>query len=385
MKRGRVENDLLLNVARRDLDERGKDVIRHLLNEQIDWKYLIEAARSHGLIPLLHRHLTSFQSDIPTKEFESIREAALANSQSVLYLVNQLQNLVNRFAEENLPALVFKGPVLAEMAYGEMSSRQAGDLDILIERKDFDRAKSVLESLGYRMTPQLTSKQETAHIGFHCEIQFVRDNGFTVVDLHWSLSPKAFPFKFNTAEVINRAQPVSLGALRLNTFSNEDLILFQSQHGAKHYWPRLEWISSLAEMIRLNPSVDWAMLIQRARDARLVRSLAIGLHLARTVGEVQIPEAVFSQVDPQGRMKKVAEDTMARLFTPEPNYKSLAAVRKNVDIMDRKRDVAAALLRAIFVPTLSDWETLRLPQSLHFFYYVCRPFRLVVNYAIKGS
>jgi putative nucleotidyltransferase-like protein len=374
-----------LNVARRELDERRKGVIRHLLNERIDWDYLIEAAHCHGLIPLLHRHLTPFQSDIPTKEFESIRQAALANSQSVLYLVNQLQNLVNRFAEERLPVLAFKGPVLAQMAYREMSSRQAGDLDILIERKDFDRAKSVLESLGHRMTPQLTRKQEAAHLGFHCEVQFLRDNGFTVVDLHWSLSPKAFPSRLNTAEVINRAQRVSLGALTLNTFSTEDLILFQSLHGTKHYWPRLEWISSLSELISLNPKVEWTMLIERARNARLVRSLAMGLRLARMVGEVQIPEAVFSQVDPKGRMKKVAEEAMAALFTPQTNYRSLRAVRKRFRIMDRKRDFAASLLRVVFVPTLSDWEAFSLPQSLHFFYYVCRPFRLVVNYAIKGS
>jgi Uncharacterised nucleotidyltransferase len=377
----RGEQSLLLLIARRDLDAAKANEIRKLLRGSIDWNYLVETARQHGLIPLLYRHLSALQADVPPVEFERIKQETVENSQSVLYLIDQLRLLLNRFQDENLPVLVFKGPILSQLAYGEMSLRAAGDLDLLIERREYVRARSILESLGFQIAPSLNGAQQAAHLGFHCEIQFMRDNWFTVVDLHWSLTPKVFPFALTTNELMARAQPVSLAGVTVNTFGLEDLILFLSMHGAKHYWQRLEWISSLAEMIRSHPEIDWPALTNLARMARGVRILALGLHLAQRVGEIEIPESVFAEIDRVGTMKKVAEERMAELFKPQRReYRSVAAVRENLKIMDRRRDVFTSLVRAVFVPTISDWETLTLPKSLHLLYYVLRPFRLAGSY-----
>lgn len=377
------EQSLLLCIARRDLDDARTTELHRLLQGPIDWNDLIETACQHRLIPLLHRHLSTVQTDAPQVELERIRREALENSQSVLYLMAQLRTIINCFDEEKLPLFVFKGPLLAQLAYGELSLRQAGDLDLLIHRRDFNRARSILESLGFQMAPPLTASQQTAHLGFHCEIQFMRDNRFTVVDLHWSLTPKAFPFVVNTEELMERAESLSLAGVGVKTFGLEDLILFQSMHGAKHYWLRLEWISSIAEIIRSNAQIDWALLIKRSRVARGTRMLALGLHLAKEVSEVEIPPEVFEAIDQDGAMKKVAAERMAELFRPQRReYRSVKAVRENLKIMDRKRDVIASLLRAVFVPTISDWETLTLPGSLHLLYYVLRPFRLAGRYAI---
>jgi len=385
MKTVRVEHDLLLRVARLDLDEIKKGELTQLQKKQIDWEYLISTARQHGLIPLLHRHLSSSLAEIPTAQLERIRQESIENSQAVLHLIGRLRELLKVFNEEHLPALIFKGPVLSEIAYGENSLRQAGDLDILVQVENFNDAKRLLESLGYEMTPPLTSTQQAAHLGFHCEIQFMRDNRFTVVDLHWSLTPKAFPFVLNPEEWIARGQQVSFAGVPLRTFGLEDLILFQSMHGAKHYWSRLEWISSLAEIIRSHSQIDWVALINRARSARGVRILALGLHLAQRVGDVEIPQPVLSEIDADGAMKKIAEERLAELFIPQRSeYRSVRAIRDNLKIMDRKRDVMASMLNAVFVPTISDWQTLTLPNSLYLFYYVLRPFRLGVTYAVAA-
>lgn len=378
------EQSLILCIARRDLDDARKTELRRLLQGPIDWKDLVATARRHGLIPLLHRQLSEVETDVPPVEFERIRREALENSQSVLYLITQLRTIINCFVEEKIPLFVFKGPILAQRAYGEISLRQAGDLDLLIHRSHFNRVRSILESLGFQMAPPLTASQQTAHLGFHCEIQFMRDNRFTVVDLHWSLTPKAFPFLVSTEELMERAESLSIAGVDVKTFGLEDLILFQSMHGAKHYWLRLEWISSIAEIIRSNSQIDWTVLIKRSRVARGTRMLALGLHLAREVGEVEIPPEVFAAIDQDGAMKKVAAERMAELFRPQRReYRSLKAVRENLKIMDRKSDVIASLLRAVFVPTISDWETLTLPGSLHLLYYVFRPFRLAGRYTVS--
>lgn len=380
----RPEQKLLFCVARRDLDERRQVELRTLLAAPLDWDYLISTARKHGLIPLLYRHVDSIDCDIEPAQCANIKRESIENCQAVLHLIGRLSKLLNLFKENGIPVLVFKGPTLAEQAYGENSLRQAGDLDVLIERRRFELARNLLESLGYQMSPTLTPSQLAAHLKLHCEIQFEQDDGFTVVDLHWSSTPQAFPVEFDTNAVLRRSQTLSIGGTRVNTFSAEDLILFQCVHGAKHYWSRLEWIASLAELIRNQPRIDWDALILFARVARASRMLALGLNLSKQLGDVDIPDSVFDKIDARGSMRTLARQTLATMFDERPTeYLSIRAISKNFQIMDRKRDVLSSILRVIFVPTLSDWESLSLPESFHPFYYVLRPLRLMKSYSVS--
>ena len=375
----RAEHELLLCIARRDSDDRRQGDLRRLLAAPLDWTYLISTARTHGLIPLLYRHLAIVVDDVPPAHLAAVKQESIENCQSVLTLMGRLREVLQLFNQRGLPVLVFKGPVLAEIAYGENSLRQAGDVDVLIEVENFQRAKQLLESLGYEMVPALTSSQQKAHLNFHCEIQFMRDNWFTVIDLHWSLAPRTFPFELKTRDVFARSRETSVGGQRVKTFGVEDLILFQCMHGAKHYWSRLEWITSIAEIIRSEKDIDWVQLIARARATNSLKMLALGLNLAITLGDVKIPSDVC---DETAFMRPFADETLATIFNKrELEYSSARAMKKNFRIMDRKRDVFASMFRAVFVPTLSDWQSLSLSPALQPLYYCYRPFRLLKTYA----
>ena len=375
----RPEHELLLRIARRDSGEEQHEDLRRLLSAPLDWVYLISTARTQGLIPLLYRHLITVVGDVPPSHFAALKQESLENCQAVLTLMGRLTEVLKLFNQTDLPVLVFKGPILAELAYGENSLRQAGDVDVLVEIENFQRAKELLESLGFEMVFALTSSQQKAHLKFHCEIQFMRDNGFTVIDLHWTLAPQAFPFALKTKDVFARSRQTSVGGQRFRTFGVEDSILFQCMHGAKHYWSRVEWITSLAETIRSEKDIDWPKLIERARETNSVKMLALGLNLARKLGDVKIPSNVCDEI---GFMQPIADATMATIFDKrEVEYSSARAIKKNFQIMDRKRDVLAAMFRAVFVPTLSDWQSLSLSPSLQPLYYCYRPFRLLKTYA----
>src|SRR2546423_1903466 len=226
-----AEQQIILSVARR---ERYLDIRRDL-----NWDYLFTLAQAHGLLPLLHKHLNNADS-IPLQFLSRLKQATVANSQAVLHLVGKQLRVYKLFKENNIPVALFKGPLLAQMAYGELSLRQAGDIDLLIHRHHFDRATALLEAGGYQMHPKLTPAQLDSHLAFHCELPFVRDDWFTVVDLHWQLAPRSFVFRLTAEEVISRLQTVSFGGTEVHTFSNEDLVLYQSIHGAKHLWRRLK-------------------------------------------------------------------------------------------------------------------------------------------------
>ena len=366
-----VANNLLLYIARRDIDPAH---LHSLINHDLDWDYLLALAYAHGLLPLLHKHIAT--DLVPAHIISRLKRESVANSQNVLHLTGKQLRIYKLFKENNVAVALFKGPLLAQMAYGEISLRQAGDIDLLIHRRDFTRARLLLESLGYEMTPQLTAAQLSSHLNNHCEIQFMRDEWLTVVDLHWDLAPRSFVFGVKPEDVMSRLQPVSLAGTTVETFGAEDLLLYQAMHGAKHLWRRLEWISCLAESLRATTTIDWDTLVDRAAKAHATRMLALGLRLVEEFSDFAVPSEVFAAIDPNKTMGQMAQQIRAQLFTTFGPAESTETNLYNLRIMDRKGDAVISALRSIFVPTLPDWQSLALPASLHPLYYAYRPLRL---------
>ena len=360
------ENEFLLCIARREFTNP---------RAGLDWDYIFTTAQAHGLLPLLHKHLS--KADVPLHFLSRLKRESVANSQSILHLIAKQLRVYKLFKENEIPVALFKGPLLAQMAYGDFSLRQAGDIDMLIHRQHFTRAGSLLESLGYEMYPKLTAPQLASHLNNHCEIQFVRDDWFTVVDLHWDLAPRSFVFKLKADEVMSRLQSVSLAGTVVETFSAEDSVLYQAMHGAKHLWRCLEWITALAETIRATPSINWDVVIDRAVQAHATRILALGLRLVENFCHTPIPNAV----DPDRSMQRMAQNIREQIFATGGPAHSTETNLYNLRIMDRKRDALLSACRALFVPTLSDWQALALPPRLHSLYYAFRPLRLSKVYS----
>jgi len=379
--RSRPEHEVVVCIARRELDAEQRTRLLSLLAQVQDWDYLFAAASTHGMIPLLQKHLHSLDAYPAPIEFRArVRRQSLSNSQNVLHLIGKQLKLYRLFKENSITTAIVKGSALAQAAYGDFSLRQAGDIDVLISRCHFDRAKVLLESLGYQMTPQLTATQLSSHLASNCEIQFVRDDWFTIVDLHWALAPKSFVFKMDTDELLSRLQPVAIAGTEIETLATEDLIVYSSMHGAKHLWRALEWISSLGELLRATESIAWDTVVERAEHAHATRMLALGLRLAESLSNVDIPTAVWRSVDPDESTKRMAQETLAEIFDVATAAASTETNLYNLKIMDRKRDAFVSALRAIFVPTMADWSTLNLPPLLHSLYYAYRPLRLSKAY-----
>ena len=367
------EHQLLLAVARRDATEVRQ--IAALVHGRLDWDYVLATAFNHGLVPLLQKHLTAAAADlVPGQVLARLKRESVANSQSVLHLIGKQLKVYRTLQEHGIRVAIFKGALLAQMAYGEVGLRQAGDIDLLIHSRDFAQARSLLESLGYEMMPQLTASQLASHFAFHCEIPFVRDEWFTVVDLHWGLAPRSFVFDVDAGEVMSRLQSVSLAGTMVETFGIEDMVLYQSMHGAKHLWRRLEWIVSLAELVRVS-EIDWAAVRRRAEAAHATRMLALGLRLVEAFTDVEVP-----QIDPEGVMKRLAAQIKSEIFLVSRTADSSETNLYNFKVMDRKRDALVSTLRSLLVPTFPDWEALNLPAPLHSLYYAVRPLRLSKTY-----
>ena len=377
------QTEILRCVARRELDSQLRERLCSLMRQEFDWQTLFSRAIKHGVASLLHKHLSTVNPDaIPSALLAETKRAAVENSQSVLFLTSRLLKLHEAFSSNGIQLAIFKGAVLSQLAYGEPSLRRAGDVDVLIRPEDFTKARTLLEELGYVMVPSLTASQLQWHQDFHCEIQFMRDDWFTIVDLHWKLSPKSFYFELDVEDVLSRLQSVEIAGTQIQTFGTEDLILYLSMHGTKHIWHRLEWISSLSEVIGSAPEINWSSLCDRAAQAHASRMLGLGLRLTNEVFGTVVPSSVFATLDARQSLRRLARKIYANIFRAgRGRLSSTDMVLHNFKVMDRKREFLLATIRAIYTPTLSDFDAVTLPDSLNVLYYGLRPLRLSKAYA----
>ena len=141
--------ELLLCCAR---THPGSTVIEHvktLLAGPVDWKRLVQMAHRNRVIPLLHLNVDRLEwRAVPEEIRAELHSDQQSNAATCLRLAGELVRLVALLEQAGIPAIPFKGVALAARAYGDLALRDAGDIDLLVHRRDVVRAVGLLESTG---------------------------------------------------------------------------------------------------------------------------------------------------------------------------------------------------------------------------------------------
>jgi hypothetical protein len=384
MLTARPENQILICVARRSLDDRTADKLRQLLRSDLDWEYLLEAANRHCLIPLLYIHLSAIAHETVPERFKSrLGYANHENTQSSFFLIGELLKILKCFEANSIAAIPFKGPTLAQSVYGDVGLRQFADLDVLVHRRDVPRVKELLVSRGFKPTPDLTTAQQAALLRFDCAYNFDNGNG-VVLDVHWDFVEPHSSLAFDPDPFWDRLEAITIGGNQLMTLSPEDLLLVLCLHGFTHFWERLGWICDVASLIDQKKDIDWQLVLANANRLGMRRILLLGLVLATDLLNATMPLEIRKVVSGDAVVKRLADQMQQQLFLPEsPRPGLFGGAVLSLNMRERKRDKLRFCFRLITTPRRYDWLALSLPDSLFFLYYLLRPLRLAGKYGAR--
>src|SRR3972149_3253348 len=128
--------------------EAGSDTrIRTLLDAPLDWPRLEAAAEWHGVLSLVYGRLRDAAPDlVPGPAMTRLREASTANARRNLFLAGALLRVLDLLRSQGIPAVAYKGPTLAALAYGDLTRRDFADNDIMIRRRDFAAGPGLLST-----------------------------------------------------------------------------------------------------------------------------------------------------------------------------------------------------------------------------------------------
>lgn len=387
----RPEAEMLLCCARTQMDTARSERIRQLLQQEIDWSYLLQLALQHRVMPLLSWQLNAICPEaVPKATLEQLRGYFHANAQRNLFLLGELFRLLNLFQVHTIRAIPFKGPVLAVLTYGNLSLRQFGDLDFLVHKQDIRRATRLLVAQGYHTANQLDGDHEEGSPLSKYHV-FVRDDGRVKVDLQWQISGKFFSFQLSAERLWERLEPISLAATTVLNLPPEDLLLLLCMHGCKHLWERLRWICDVAEFIRVHQEIDWERVMDQAGSMGSERMLRLGLFLAHDLLGATLSDPVLRRVQADPVVKSVAGEVRPKLFADIPERpgdveRLIFYFRMRKGWRDRLGYSSGYLvqyLRIALVPSAKDRALLPLPAFLSFLYYLVRPIRMVGKYGLR--
>jgi len=383
MVTNRPENDLLLCCATTSSSPEQLSQIRGLIQGDIDWTYLMRAARRHGVMPLLYCNLkkTHFET-VPDGVVKELCNEYRINMIRNLFLTAQLFNLLDLFQDNGVSAIPYKGPTLSVLAYGDISLRHFGDLDFIVQKHDVLRVKELLLSEGYRPEYALPPDQEAAYLHHECEYNFFDDHRRILIELHWDIVQKYFSCHFDVKKLWGDLKPVSLLNRQVMTLPPEQLLLILCLHnGGKHQWETLGWIADVAQLTSIHKDMDWERVMNQAAESSMKRILFLGLYLARDMLGAKVPDEITSKLENDSAIPSLAKEVCKRIFTETESLPGEAErfvfylrMRENL------KDKMEYCFRRLFTSTITDWSLLRLPAPFFLFYRFLRPFRLVKKF-----
>src|SRR5262249_36381458 len=151
------------------------------------------------------------------------------------------------------------------IAYDHPGLRQSIDLDIVVRPKDVERARECLTTQGYRLARKVDPRQTQFLISRQHNLQFARDEGRLLVELHWRIAPRLFAPGFGAEDLWSSLETINVEGVEIKALPIEELLMTLCVHGARHLWERLSWVTDLAAVIAATDEIRWTELLAMAK------------------------------------------------------------------------------------------------------------------------
>ncbi|RRS30903.1 MAG: hypothetical protein P794_05210 [Epsilonproteobacteria bacterium (ex Lamellibrachia satsuma)] len=104
----------------------------------------------------------------------------------------ELLKIMQLLEKNSIEALAFKGPTLSQMAYGDITLRQFGDLDILVDEKDAFQAAELMSKNGHVAILPLTILSNKTCLHTAKDFSLMSTPGGVHTELHWRLFERRY-------------------------------------------------------------------------------------------------------------------------------------------------------------------------------------------------
>jgi hypothetical protein len=268
------------------------------LPADLNWSYILEVSVRHGVAPLLYDALREVKT-IPQTVRRGLEAHYYGTASKNLLLLREAGAVVGRLEQSGIRAIPVKGASLAERVYPNLALRPFEDIDLLIAKNDFSRAREVLRDMAYQSPAYLLP--DRFYLDHHFHLPLIKEKPTKVyLELHWGFTDRFMLFTPDMGAVFARASKV---------LAPEDELIYLAMHLEKHGYlnqllfkkgqkegavgflfnplsgNRLIWFMDLRLILKsFKDRLNWQDILKRCDQWGVRESLGSALFLLKTLG-----------------------------------------------------------------------------------------------------
>ena len=218
-----------------------------------EFDQLLHDARSQRLTGLLWAAVQSGMLPVTDEQVERTEWLHVETLAGVLSLERFMLDTVGELDRAGIPVRALKGPVLAHLDYPEPAWRTFGDVDLLVQGDDFDRATEVIIARGHRR------RHPEPRPGFDRRFSkgtsFLTEDGLEL-DLHRTFTMGPLGVRLRLDELWARSEAFRMGGRQLHALPAEERFVHACYHAVLgEATPRLVPLRDIAQLA-LTRSLD---------------------------------------------------------------------------------------------------------------------------------
>jgi len=303
------EAKILLLCSRINPTEAEQNLLKDLIQKDINWPILLKFAAVHEITSLLYKNLSLI--NCPEKEVMdktgTFYSYMVAHNKSIYDNIHSIITILN---EKNIKIILLKGVALTKLLYGDVGLRPLHDIDILVHVKDWPCVRGVLKDNNYYSTIDLFELHALAPNRFNFHVIYANSKkditnfeGVTYYNragIEPKLKISEFDFYKNiTGEVWEEAIDFSIDGAQSLILSYEDMIISLYINLSKYNYHSLIQYCDLNELIlKLRDTINWDALIRKSRQRHLSDFVYFSSYHLKHLFNTPIPQNILKEFTP---------------------------------------------------------------------------------------
>lgn len=212
------------------------------------------------------------------------------------------RQVVEALNSAGITPIALKGIALIHTSYPDFAARTMNDIDVLIKREDIDRAVRQLQAIGFTRNHEKAARPDLLQGLADGEIQILSDEyPRNLIELQ--RSPFAGWWLRRTANIDYAemfANIIDLPGIPASQLSTEDMLMHLATHNVVNHQLSLYALRAFVDTAYLieTRSVDWSMLVDRAKRWRVASVLWLHLYLANLTIGLSVDHIVLKRLQP---------------------------------------------------------------------------------------
>jgi hypothetical protein len=372
----------LIYCCQTSLNEEEKAYIQNYLLSLSNLKMttLLEKANQHAIIPLVYKTLSNIEST-PSSFLSTLKKHYMHTVRKNMMMSAELIRIMKLLDENDIEALAFKGPTLAQLAYGDITLRQFVDLDILVDKLDVFSAGKIIQKNGYKPSSSLSFLSNETCLNVAKDFSLFNEKNNMHIELHWEIFEKKYNIFLLNAKDKDIYQSISINNKHMKTLKNEFMLIYLCIHGSKHMFNRIEWICDIDRLIRTN-KLDWDYIDTILETLPIKRAFYLGLSLSDMLFHTPLPEKIIikSKTDKTSSLRYIILEQWLENKKQSDFQSNKKIFLFHTQLFDKRRDVLYFYFSTLFQISISDCQVCLLPEKVKLLYFIIRPIRLTYHY-----